>query len=1101
MRSARFTKLFLSTVTSIALAIAGLTAAPAQAGAVMPMTLKYVLPSDGLTVELPLYGTVNAVINWGDASGTTTAVSPGFVSHVYASSGTYTISVTGSVTHYGNKDTMASGVQYLSEVLGFGGTGVTSLEGAFYGASTLTAVPVLLPASVTNLGMAFSDATIFNQDLSTWSVLNVTDISSMFRNASAFNQPIGSWNTASLTDMTYAFVRAKAFNQDISGWDISKVTSLRGVFLEASAFNQPLDAWDVSNVTNLSFTFYQANAFNQDISAWDVSNVTDLGGTFAYATAFNQDISAWDTSAATRTSNMFTEAKAFNQPLDSWDMSQVTEMQMMFAGASAFNQPLNSWDTSKVTNMTDMFFSAYVFNSDISAWDVSSVTTMSRMFTRCLDFNQDLSGWDTGNVTAMNQMFDSTSFNYDISGWDVSSATNLEYMFLNNTDFNQPLAGWDISSATSLRGIFQGATAFDQPLAAWDTSMVTNFASAFDHASSFNQDLNTWDVSSGTDFSYMFDYASAFQGDISGWDVSSANSLHRMFARSHFNQPIDAWDVSSVADFSSMFYNNDAFNQPIGGWDTSSATNFESMFEKTWYFNMDLSGWDVSQVTNYANMFKQGALSKAHYSAFLNHLADPDSAAQSGMSIRVDSNYLCGAEAGRDHLVNDLGWTISDWGKAECKTTQTITFPAPSSVAKFKVRKLQATASSGLPIRYSKLSGPCTLVGPYVVATGLGTCAVTAKQDGDDTYSDAVQVVRWVQISSMGFGEFIFEANGADSGTAPVDATGPHSNGDQLTAPGAGDLTREGYEFTGWNTDPDGWGQHYDVGATLTIGDADVLLFAQWVMPWGNLVTYDLNGADAGTQPVDSARHGNGEQVVVISSADIVRAGYLFGGWNTAADGSGTTYQDGDWFWMGDTAVELFALWIPDVTTVDFTFTAAGSSSPALGTRSIDLGDEISLLSATEVTRSGYTLVGWNTAADGSGYTFEPGALFTVSGEVTELFAVWQKNAVARPAKHLIVGFGALTAKLSKAEKARLRTFYLNQLRGHAAGLTIRVTGYVQKIGSTANDRSLSLARAKAVATYLRVLGLKATVKLVVGKSTGGTSTARRASLWANWSA
>jgi uncharacterized repeat protein (TIGR02543 family) len=44
----------------------------------------------------------------------------------------------------------------------------------------------------------------------------------------------------------------------------------------------------------------------------------------------------------------------------------------------------------------------------------------------------------------------------------------------------------------------------------------------------------------------------------------------------------------------------------------------------------------------------------------------------------------------------------------------------------------------------------------------------------------------------------------------------------------ANPYTREGFTFTGWNTEEDGYGTAYAVGASITIGLASVVLYAQW---------------------------------------------------------------------------------------------------------------------------------------------------------------------------------------------------------------------------------------------------------------------------------
>jgi surface protein len=76
-----------------------------------------------------------------------------------------------------------------------GNTSLTSLEGAFYNATSLISVPSLLPLTVSNLSKMFSGASSFNQDISTWNTAGITNMSYMFQNATLFNNKITNQNT------------------------------------------------------------------------------------------------------------------------------------------------------------------------------------------------------------------------------------------------------------------------------------------------------------------------------------------------------------------------------------------------------------------------------------------------------------------------------------------------------------------------------------------------------------------------------------------------------------------------------------------------------------------------------------------------------------------------------------------------------------------------------------------------------------------------------------------------------------------------------------------------------------------------------------------
>jgi surface protein len=381
-------------------------------------------------VKLPLFsgGSYNFVVNWGDGNtDTITSWNQAEVTHTYASSGTYTISIDGECKGFE-----------------FDGTGdrLKIISVSSWGDFEL----------IGNNGRQFRGCT--NLDLT-----SVSDV----------------LNFGNCTNCEYMFDSyAFATINNIDSWDVSNVTSMTFMFYN-SAFNQSLNSWDVSSVTNMSNMFESAFSFNSNITSWDVSSVTTMNNLFYLAIAFNQNIGSWDVSSVTIMYNMFNGASSFNQNLNSWDVSSTTDMSFMFFDASLFNGNITSWDVSSVTTMDGIFGNCTSFNQDISGWDVSSVTDMKNMFI-LTPFNQDISGWDVSNVTTMSTMFASaTAFNQDISGWDVSNVTNMGNMFNGASSFNQNIGGWDVSNVTTMSGMFSGATAFNQNIGAWNISNVTNF--------------------------------------------------------------------------------------------------------------------------------------------------------------------------------------------------------------------------------------------------------------------------------------------------------------------------------------------------------------------------------------------------------------------------------------------------------------------------------------------------------------------------------------------------------------------------------------------------------------------------------------------------
>jgi surface protein len=197
------------------------------------MQLEFLTDAQNRTVTLPLRGTTDVTIDWGDGSGPQTVQSAGDVTRTYANAGSYTVTISGTLQQFGNGDAGYSNAGRLVRVLSFGNLGLTSLSGAFRNATNLVSAPTYLPQSITDLSYAFKGATGFNQDIS-------------------------GWNTTAVTDMSFLFQGAIAFDQDLSAWDIGIVTNLtsmfEGVTLSTENYSNLLQSWAAQTVqTNLNF--------------------------------------------------------------------------------------------------------------------------------------------------------------------------------------------------------------------------------------------------------------------------------------------------------------------------------------------------------------------------------------------------------------------------------------------------------------------------------------------------------------------------------------------------------------------------------------------------------------------------------------------------------------------------------------------------------------------------------------------------------------------------------------------------------------------------------------------------------------------------------
>ncbi|MCR4647991.1 MAG: InlB B-repeat-containing protein, partial [Lachnospiraceae bacterium] len=102
-------------------------------------------------------------------------------------------------------------------------------------------------------------------------------------------------------------------------------------------------------------------------------------------------------------------------------------------------------------------------------------------------------------------------------------------------------------------------------------------------------------------------------------------------------------------------------------------------------------------------------------------------------------------------------------------------------------------------------------------------------------------------------------------------------------------FTRSGYEFYNWNTEADGSGTSYVDGAEIKTEDSCLTLYAQWI-PNKYTVKYNANGG-SGTMSSQSVKSNSS---ITLNANTFTRQGYEFAGWNTKANGSGTSYADGE---------------------------------------------------------------------------------------------------------------------------------------------------------------------------------------------------------------
>jgi len=73
-------------------------------------------------------------------------------------------------------------------------------------------------------------------------------------------------------------------------------------------------------------------------------------------------------------------------------------------------------------------------------------------------------------------------------------------------------------------------------------------------------------------------------------------------------------------------------------------------------------------------------------------------------------------------------------------------------------------------------------------------------------------------------------------------------------------------------------------------------------------VTYNGNGNTSGFPLNDTNEYKAGDEATVLSPGTLLRTGFTFQRWNTRADGTGSSYSEGDKLTING-AVFLYAVW------------------------------------------------------------------------------------------------------------------------------------------------------------------------------------------------
>jgi uncharacterized repeat protein (TIGR02543 family) len=248
----------------------------------------------------------------------------------------------------------------------------------------------------------------------------------------------------------------------------------------------------------------------------------------------------------------------------------------------------------------------------------------------------------------------------------------------------------------------------------------------------------------------------------------------------------------------------------------------------------------------------------------------------------------------------------------------------------------------------------------------------TAEKGGGEKFTADTPVTADIIIYAKWLATVTFNTDGGSAAPDPVTVTSGTTLGSKMPS----NPTRTGHTFGGWYTEKDG-GDPFIASTEVT---ADITVYARWIINQYT-VTFNAAGGSPDTQTVTVNYNTPLGALLPVPTKD----GYTFGGWYTAANGSGDPF-------IAATPVTadrtVYAKWTINTYTVIFN---ADGGTPATQTRQVNHDSQIGALPVP--TRNDWdTFGGWYTGQDGGGTEFTEDTKVTANLTV---YAKWNTSLQA----------------------------------------------------------------------------------------------------------
>ena len=897
---------------------------------------------------------------------------------------------------------------------------VTIMGGMFYNCSSLTSLDLgnkFDTSNVTSMGSMFCNcSSLTSLDLGDkFDTSNVTSMGSMFCNCSSLTSLdlVDKFDTSNVTKMGYMFRNCSSLSTLDLGdkFNTSKVTNMEDMFFGCLNLTTiyATNFFDTSSVTESSLMFYNdtklvgglGTVFSSSYIKKERAHIdggTSNPGYFTDRSALDITIS-YNANGGTGTMNDQEVTKNVSTPLDT---NTYTRSGYTFAGwntkADGTGTPYSDGESVTLSESITL----YAQWMEAQAMFASGTIVNARM--------KRLAGNSSASHISSDQNI--TSIQKSSTKPDISTMTSVNIVSISNTTYNTPIYMWYESgtiywwSDDSNPSLYQNSSWMFRKLtkltnidlASFDTSNVTNMESMFYNCSSLTSlDLGSnFDTSNVTNMSYMFSECGSLTSlDLgSNFDTSNVTSMYRMFYNCSSLTSLDLgdkFDTSNVTNMIYMFYNCSSLTSlDLGSnFDTSNVTNMYQMFYNcSSLTSLDLGDkFDTSNLTDMSSMFSS--------CSSLTNLDLGDKFDTSNVTKMTYMFYNCSSLTSLD---------LGDKFDTSNVTNMNSMFRNCSSLTSLDL---------GDKFDTSKVTNMSTM---FYNCSSLTSLDLGDKFDTSNVTTMSIMFYNCSSLTSLDLGDK-FDTSNVTSMDGMFDGCVKLTTIYATNSFVATSVTSSSRMFTGVIKLVGGLGTPYNSiyvrteRAHLDGGTSNPGYFTDKTSIG---IDFDANGG-TGTMNMQVI---NSTVSNTLNTNTFTNGDYVFGGWNTASDGSGTSFSNGSNIPAGtiNKYTILYAQWIdPTVTTnINVSFNANGGTG-TMNDQVINPANANTLV-LNSFTNSGsdynYEFTGWNTSADGQGTHYDNGGTIpanTYSANIT-LYAEWRlhgwqlvnSSSVQPPQDHLL---------------------------------------------------------------------------------------------------